>query len=285
MAEDSKFKLTADPDETIPSEKESIRLEHPRLLMTYDDVLNGLVDKPKAVRPDLLPLLDTYFTIGEILEYFCFQEGAAKDPALNYQLDPFYFQQKALEMYQAVNSTAVQSGPLKIESLDQTMEAITFNEASLSLMKPLIGPYQGQTTTVGPYTVSKPIATVSSAPNKPLEINLDRFNNIAQPFGLGSIVKAPSYPGYQFRVLDKQRCSHASCGFQEIRVTLISGQAQTWDDTIWDPMSMFFPVEEQVKRILTDGRYPHTCHFCGSPAYIGFTSMDCKSKCQGLKKT
>ena len=90
-------------------EKEAVRLQEGMgVYMTYDDVLQVVEKEP--VGPQMggqLPLnaiysqkLDAYFTVGEILEYFCGKKGAAQDPMLQYRRDPFWFQQIQLQMQQ-----------------------------------------------------------------------------------------------------------------------------------------------------------------------------------------
>ena len=100
-------------------EKESIRLQQDlKIHYTYDEVL-AKVEKPPVGKymggeipfsPDFQAKLDAYFTVGEILEFFCGRVGASKDPALNYRRDPFWFQQVQSMQAQAQMQMQAQMG-------------------------------------------------------------------------------------------------------------------------------------------------------------------------------
>lgn len=89
------------------AEKESVRLQQDMPLhMTYDEVLEKVEKKPVGLQrggslplnPQYLQHLDKYFTVGQILEWYCGVENASKDPALQYRRDPFYFQSEQMRM-------------------------------------------------------------------------------------------------------------------------------------------------------------------------------------------
>lgn len=98
-------------------EKESIRLQQDlKIHYTFDDVLRK-VEKPTIGRhmggelpfsPDYQAKLDAYFTVGEILEFFCDRVGASKDPMLNYRRDPFWFQQRQLLLQEQMQNLQIQ---------------------------------------------------------------------------------------------------------------------------------------------------------------------------------
>lgn len=90
-------------------EKQNVRVKEAMdTHMTYDDVLGEFEKKPVGLKMGgQLPLnalygqkLDAYFTVGQILEFFCGIEGASNDPMLQYRRDPFYFQNVQLMMQQ-----------------------------------------------------------------------------------------------------------------------------------------------------------------------------------------
>lgn len=61
----------------------------------------------------------------------------------------------------------------------------------------------------------------------------------------------------------------------------------------WKGKDCIYSIEERIRRPLTinikltvddtTNHWPHTCSLCGGPAYIGFSSVDCKDKCSGYK--
>lgn len=82
-------------------EKQNVRVKEAMdTHMTYDDVLGEFEKKPVGLKMGgQLPLnplysakLDAYYTVGEILEYFCGIKDASKDPNNQYRRDPFFFQ-------------------------------------------------------------------------------------------------------------------------------------------------------------------------------------------------
>ncbi len=88
------------------AEKESIRLQGDMSIhMTYDEVHESVEKEPVGMsiggaiplNPAFQQLLDKYFPVGQILERFCGIKGAAKDPALAYYRDPFWFQFQQLQ--------------------------------------------------------------------------------------------------------------------------------------------------------------------------------------------
>lgn len=80
---------------------------------TYDETLERVEKDPVGRRwggefpmnPGYQAIIDKYLTVGEILEHFFDREGAAKDPALQYIRDPFWFnyQQMLLQLQQAAS--------------------------------------------------------------------------------------------------------------------------------------------------------------------------------------
>lgn len=89
------------------AEKESIRLQQDAPLhMTYNEVLNKVEKEevPEELGGDFpfnaqwQAIVDKYLTVGQIKEHFFGQKGAAKDPALAYVRDPFWFQWQQLQM-------------------------------------------------------------------------------------------------------------------------------------------------------------------------------------------
>ena len=88
-------------------EKESIRLQQDMPThMTYDEVLQTVEKDPIGMdfggeiplNPAFQQILDKYFTVGQILERFCGQKGAASKPELAYFRDPFWFQFQQMNM-------------------------------------------------------------------------------------------------------------------------------------------------------------------------------------------
>lgn len=75
---------------------------------TFDEVLLSVDKDPvgKAIggsvplNPAYQNILDRYFTVGEVLEFFCGKEGAASDPSLSYRRDPFWVQWQQLQLQQ-----------------------------------------------------------------------------------------------------------------------------------------------------------------------------------------
>ncbi len=107
-------------------EKESIRLQQDlKIHYTMDDVLRK-VNKPPIGKwmggelpfsPDYQAKLDAYFTVGEILEFFCGREGASRDPLLAYRRDPFWFQH--LQFQQSERQMQQQEQMMQQESQQQ----------------------------------------------------------------------------------------------------------------------------------------------------------------------
>lgn len=93
--------------EADTAEKESVRFQTDMPIhMTFDEVLQRVekrgVGKAWAgeffLNPQWQAVLDKYFFVGEIQEYFFGKQGAAKDPQWHYPRDPFYFQNMQLQM-------------------------------------------------------------------------------------------------------------------------------------------------------------------------------------------
>jgi hypothetical protein len=89
------------------AEKESIRLQQDAPLhMTYNQILNKVEkdEVPQELGGDFpfnaqwQAIVDKYLTVGQIKEHFFGLKGAAKDPALAYVRDPFWFQWQQLQM-------------------------------------------------------------------------------------------------------------------------------------------------------------------------------------------
>lgn len=81
-------------------EKESIRLQQDGPVhMTYDETLQKVDKKPVGkewggsfpFNPGYQAILDKYFFVGEIMEYFFGKKGAAQDQRFQYIRDPFFF--------------------------------------------------------------------------------------------------------------------------------------------------------------------------------------------------
>lgn len=90
-------------------EKESVRIQQDMgIHMTYDEVLSRVEKKPVGLKMGgQIPLnamylqnLDKYFTVGQILEFFCGVKDASKDPKWAYCRDPFFFQNVEMQMQQ-----------------------------------------------------------------------------------------------------------------------------------------------------------------------------------------
>jgi hypothetical protein len=93
--------------EADTAEKESVRFQTDMPIhMTFDEVLQRVekrgVGKAWAgeffLNPQWQAVLDKYFFVGEIQEYFFGKVGAAKDPRFAYIRDPFYFQNLQLQI-------------------------------------------------------------------------------------------------------------------------------------------------------------------------------------------
>lgn len=87
--------------------------------MTYDEVLERVEKDPQGrhwggafpLNPGFQAVLDKYLTVGEILEHFFGREGAAKDPALQYIRDPFWFNYQQMLMQLQAASAQQQAPP------------------------------------------------------------------------------------------------------------------------------------------------------------------------------
>jgi hypothetical protein len=101
---------------------------------TYDEVRTRVEKEPVGKRwGGELPLngavlanWDKYFTVGEILEFWCGREGASKDQNLNYRRDPFYFNylQLQLQMQQMQQQQQTMDQQQQMEtSRQQAMQA------------------------------------------------------------------------------------------------------------------------------------------------------------------
>ncbi|WNM70316.1 portal protein [Myxococcus phage Mx1] len=89
------------------AEKESTRIQQDMAVhMTIDEILERTEKDPIGkewggrflLNPAWQSVLDKYFTVGEIAEFFFERKGAAKDPGLAYIRDPFWFQWQQLQM-------------------------------------------------------------------------------------------------------------------------------------------------------------------------------------------
>ncbi len=91
-------------------EKEATRIaaEQP-LHLTYNEILNrvekdalpGALGGDFPLNPSYQAILDKYFTVGYIKEFFFKTPNASKDPTLQYYRDPFWFEYQNLLMQQA----------------------------------------------------------------------------------------------------------------------------------------------------------------------------------------
>jgi hypothetical protein len=89
------------------AEKEAVRIgTDAPLHMNYDEVLSKVEKDPIGkefggefpLNPQFQMILDKYMTVGQILEKFFGQKGAAQKPELAYFRDPFWFQQQQMIM-------------------------------------------------------------------------------------------------------------------------------------------------------------------------------------------
>jgi len=101
-------------------EKEIVNIQqNSQVWMSYNDILEKVERKliPKEfggelpLNPSFGKLLDAYFTVGEILEFWCGRKDASKDPALQYRRDPMYFQNVQLRMGQQQMQQQAQQQP------------------------------------------------------------------------------------------------------------------------------------------------------------------------------
>jgi hypothetical protein len=73
---------------------------------TFDEVMLSVEKEPVGksiggtvpLNPAYQNILDRYFTVGEVLEFFCGREGASADPALAYRRDPFWVQWQQIQI-------------------------------------------------------------------------------------------------------------------------------------------------------------------------------------------
>jgi type II secretory pathway pseudopilin PulG len=88
------------------AEKEAVRIgTDAPLHMTYDEVLSKVEKDPIGkefggefpLNPQFQMVLDKYMTVGQILEKFFGQKGAAQNPDLAYFRDPFWFQMQQMK--------------------------------------------------------------------------------------------------------------------------------------------------------------------------------------------
>lgn len=100
-------------------EKESTRImQDAQVHLTYNEILQivekKLIDRKMGGDLPLNPVfqqnLDKYFTVGEVLEYFCGIPGASKDPMNQYKRDPFFFQWVELQAQQQQAEQAAAQG-------------------------------------------------------------------------------------------------------------------------------------------------------------------------------
>lgn len=61
-----------------------------------------------------------------------------------------------------------------------------------------------------------------------------------------------------------------------LKATLVSILVMDAEESGWRWLPEFPPEEKSRK----DEKYPHKCPKCGGPAYVGFSSVDCKNKCR-----
>lgn len=89
------------------AEKESTRLQQDMAVhMTMDEVLEKVEKHPIGRRwagrfllnPQWQAVVDKYFLVGEILEFFFGIEGASKDPRFQYVNNPMWFQWQQMQM-------------------------------------------------------------------------------------------------------------------------------------------------------------------------------------------
>lgn len=104
--------------ESDNAEKESVRIQQDMAIWeTYDGVLNRVEKDPIGkewggdlpLNPTIKEYWDQYFTVGEILAKHCNRPEAAKDPALAYRRDPFFFQWAQLMQAQQQQEAAAQA--------------------------------------------------------------------------------------------------------------------------------------------------------------------------------
>lgn len=89
------------------AEKESTRLQQDMAVhMTMDEVLEKVEKHPVGRRwggrfllnPQWQAVIDKYFLVGDVLEYFFGIEGASKDPRFQYVNNPMWFQWQQMQM-------------------------------------------------------------------------------------------------------------------------------------------------------------------------------------------
>lgn len=146
-------------------EKEIVNIQqNSQVWMTYNDILEKVERKliPKEfggelpLNPSFGKMLDAYFTVGEILEFWCGKKDASKDPMLQYRRDPMWFQNVQVlmskeQMQQQAQQQQMQSqqaqpeqgeaqpvqdsstGPADLSrSIDQAYELMSKSEANMS---------------------------------------------------------------------------------------------------------------------------------------------------------
>lgn len=109
-------------------EKEAVRIQQDMgLWETYDGILSRVERSPVGekwggalpLNPTIKSYLDQYFTVGEILAKFCDRPEAAKDPALAYRRDPFFFQWHQLMMQQQMQQEQMQQQQMQMQQQEQ----------------------------------------------------------------------------------------------------------------------------------------------------------------------
>lgn len=118
LAKKCVFKLVG-LDAESPEKKDTGTQRRQQIDMTYDEVLE-LYNKPPIGRelggmfpfnPNYQAILDKYFTVGEIKEFFFGVKGASQNPRWNYVRDPFAFQWVAIQMQKEQMAMAAQQPP------------------------------------------------------------------------------------------------------------------------------------------------------------------------------
>lgn len=96
---------------------------------------------------------------------------------------------------------------------------------------------------------------------------------------------------HRYRVLKMRPSTKTISGGYEVYLGLLDPNSSEQDTYAgaWYFASDFWPDFAYKQDLATKAakaldHYPHKCPYCGGPSFNGFTSLDCKSKCQALKR-
>ena len=142
-------------------------------------------------------------------------------------------------------------------------------------------PYYTTNYTLGP----TPSSLVYKEPNL-------SDGHLTDDYAVGDIVTNRfEMNSHRYRVLKMRASTKTISGGYEVYLGLLD-QTQPEKDTYagaWYYASEFWPdfaykQDLAAKSTKAMDHYPHKCPYCGGPSFNGFTSLDCKSKCQALKR-